>query len=273
MRRMLLPTDLSDYSKIVLEFLDDFKLVGVEEVGVLFVIDTTKLSTVSGGFDPSAFIEAEEKRAREEIPKIVEKIESHGMKPIVHEFPTGNPVVEILRFSQHYDFVVMGARGRSLFKEILLGSISESVAMKASVPVYVFKAKVVENEDKRVEKPCERLFERILVAYDFSEHSRVALKYGVEIAEKTGGELVVLYVAEDDRNLEELRPELEGRNINFRLLTARGSPARVIVEKQRELKASTIFLGSRGLGGIKALLGSVSDRVLRMSEVPVLVCR
>ncbi|MEM3927730.1 MAG: universal stress protein [Archaeoglobaceae archaeon] len=279
-RKMLYPTDFSPYSKVVLNFLNDLREAGIEEVGVLFVVNTSKLSTVSGGFDIGRYIELEEKRAEEEMPEILSLIESEGMKAKVHKpYPSGNPTVEITKIANSYDFIALGARGRGIFKEILLGSVSEGVVRKSNVPVYVFKSKVEENElGVKCYKPCEKLFERILVAYDFSNHSKLCLDYASTIAQKVGSELVILHADEDDAckvdDLQSVEKELKDSNLNFRTLKTCGSPVKVILQKQKELKASTIFIGSRGLGLGKALiLGSVSDPVIRMSEVPVFVCK
>lgn len=280
LRKMLYPTDLSPYSKIVLSFLGDLKEVGVEEIGVLFVVNTSKLSTVSGGFDVGKYIELEEKRAEEEMPKIVSLIESEGIRAkVLKPYPSGNPVTEITKASNSYDFIAIGARGRSIFKEILLGSVSEGVIRRSPIPVYVFKSKVEENEfGVKCYKPCERLFERILVAYDFSNHSRKCLEYAKAIAQRAKSEIVVLHADEDDSckidNLESVEKKLGDLNLRVKTLKICGSPAKMILKKQKELNASTIFVGSRGLGLGKALiLGSVSDPVVRMSEVPVFVCK
>ncbi|MEM0204047.1 MAG: universal stress protein [Archaeoglobaceae archaeon] len=280
LRKMLYPTDFSPYSKVVLSFLSDLREVGVEEVGVLFVVNTSKLSTVSGGFDIGRYVELEEKRAEEEMPEILSLIESEGLKAKVHKpYPSGNPVVEITKIASSYDFIALGARGRGIFKEILLGSVSEGVVRRSNVPVYVFKSKVEEDESGvKCYKPCEKLFERILVAYDFSNHSKLCLDYAKTIAQKVDSELVVLHADEDDScrvdDLQSVEKELKDSNLNFKTLKICGSPAKVILQKQKELNASTIFIGSRGLGFGKALiLGSVSDPVIRMSEVPVFVCK
>jgi nucleotide-binding universal stress UspA family protein len=53
-----------------------------------------------------------------------------------------------------------------------------------------------------------------------------------------------------------------------------GQPDREIVDLAEELGLGLIVLGSRGLGGIKrALMGSVSDSVVRHAHCPVLVLR
>lgn len=279
LEKMLFPTDFSPYSMIVTEFLDDLKTAGVREVGVLFVVNTARLSSVSGGFDLARYIDLEEKRAEEELPNLLEKLEKAGLKAkLIKPFPSGNPVTEILKASKSYDFIAMGARGRGIFKEILLGSVSEGVARRSEIPVYVFKSKTEVLEDGvKCYKPCDYLFSRILVAFDFSKHSQKALEYASEVAARTRGELILLHVEEGKSRREELAAlaeDLRARGLKVVDISAAGSPVKVILSKQEELKATTIFLGSRGISLVRSLIGgSVSDPVLRMSEVPVFISK
>jgi nucleotide-binding universal stress UspA family protein len=53
-----------------------------------------------------------------------------------------------------------------------------------------------------------------------------------------------------------------------------GDAAPQIVALAEEIEAGLIVMGSRGLGGIRrALIGSVSDAVVRHAHCPVLVVR
>jgi nucleotide-binding universal stress UspA family protein len=70
--------------------------------------------------------------------------------------------------------------------------------------------------------------------------------------------------------LERTARELGIDNAETRVLV--GDAGRGIVELAAELEASVIVLGSRGRGGlVRAVLGSVSDHVVRHAPCPVLV--
>lgn len=57
-----------------------------------------------------------------------------------------------------------------------------------------------------------------------------------------------------------------------RTMVLEGAPGQVVCEAARELAATAIVMGSRGRGGVKrALLGSVSDHVVRNSPCPVVI--
>lgn len=66
---------------------------------------------------------------------------------------------------------------------------------------------------------------------------------------------------------ENFHPELETE-----VKVVAGNPAQKIIEYAEEIEADMIIVGSHGRKGLdKALFGSVADRVLRISPVPVLV--
>jgi len=53
-----------------------------------------------------------------------------------------------------------------------------------------------------------------------------------------------------------------------------GEPGQAICDLAREIGASVVVIGSRGHGGLRrALLGSVSDHVVRNATCPVLIAR
>ena len=57
-------------------------------------------------------------------------------------------------------------------------------------------------------------------------------------------------------------------------LVVRGDPGQALCDLAAELPASVVIVGSRGRSGItRALLGSVSDHVIRHAPCPVLVMR
>lgn len=134
-------------------------------------------------------------------------------------------------------------------------------------------------------------FHRILIAIDRSESSQRAVSFATEIAERYGSEMVVFHAtpylisrggafeSEDTREGAALVDEVV-RNLKDRGLNARGEVVRVvegrvahgIVEMASSVDADAIVMGTRGrsdLGGL--FLGSVTHRVLHLSERPVLV--
>ena len=64
-----------------------------------------------------------------------------------------------------------------------------------------------------------------------------------------------------------------GENVNLSIVVQRGAPADVICQYARDHHIDCIVMGRRGIGGIRAVLGSVSTAVLRDSDLPILVVK
>jgi nucleotide-binding universal stress UspA family protein len=51
----------------------------------------------------------------------------------------GNPALEILNASKGFDLIVMGSKGMSRFKRLLMGSVSNMIVQSSDVPVLIVK--------------------------------------------------------------------------------------------------------------------------------------
>lgn len=141
----------------------------------------------------------------------------------------------------------------------------------------------------------------ILLATDGSDEAKLATEASIELSRDTGSELHVVYVlptpeqlighhlypketreaviAEAQRAAEKFlkeqaqQIEAEGgkvADIHFRS----GDPDKEILRTAEALGVGVIVIGSRGLGAIsRALMGSVSDSVVRHAHCPVFVVR
>jgi nucleotide-binding universal stress UspA family protein len=142
----------------------------------------------------------------------------------------------------------------------------------------------------------------ILLATDGSKDAELAHTTAVDLANSTNSELHVVTVAPgypsyDVRNpdvAEQLRRQVEdilneqtkkveqdgGKvaekhlGVEKHLRIAERYRAQQIVQVAEDIGAGLIVMGSRGLGGVRrALMGSVSDSVVRHAHCPVLVVR
>jgi nucleotide-binding universal stress UspA family protein len=133
---------------------------------------------------------------------------------------------------------------------------------------------------------------KILLATDGSKDAELASRTAADLAQSTSSELHVLYVGEaanpyveevglagDDRQARTvLDAEAEKvRAVGGTVAQAHlrmGKAGHEIVALAEEIGAGLIVIGSRGRGGIRrALMGSVSDSVVRHAHCPVLVVR
>jgi nucleotide-binding universal stress UspA family protein len=142
---------------------------------------------------------------------------------------------------------------------------------------------------------------RILVPVDFSDDSLRALQYAKDFATPFKAELVLLYVVEpiyyatpadmyatspnlalliDEQRrsgkaqLARLEAKLAKGRRKVRGVLKAGSPAQVIVDTAKRLKADMIIMSTHGRSGLAhVLLGSVAERVVRGASCPVLTVR
>ena len=148
---------------------------------------------------------------------------------------------------------------------------------------------------------------RILLATDGSEEATLAAQTAIDLANKTGSELHVVYAtipppyalalyegyAEGvdagaylhDESEEHTRTGQGLLDEQVRKIKAvggsvaqahlrEGRPEAEITALAEEIGAGLIVVGSRGLGGLRrAMMGSVSDSVVRHAHCPVMVVR
>lgn len=133
----------------------------------------------------------------------------------------------------------------------------------------------------------------VVVPFDFSEHSELALKRALSLVEKSE-QLHVLHVLPfliptepgvvwatiDDAHriqhaLETLKEAIDKLSITGAELEVRlGDPGQIACDRAEELGAELIVVGSHGRTGLtRMLLGSVAERVVRLAHCQVLVVK
>jgi len=138
----------------------------------------------------------------------------------------------------------------------------------------------------------------ILVPIDFSKASIKALSYAAALAERFDGKLTLMYVIEPVNVLDfagafplimedgELAATCKSRLTKLarknsiraglieNALIRRGRPHHEITEAARTLKVDIIVIATNGYSGLnRAIMGSVTERVVRNAPCPVLVVR
>jgi nucleotide-binding universal stress UspA family protein len=135
------------------------------------------------------------------------------------------------------------------------------------------------------------MFKSILVAWDGSEHAKLALREAVDLARTQDGRLTLLSVAaplqvwpgyvppitEADLESAANKTLAEGEalvpdGIPVSGHTAVGHPGIELLKRAASANHDLIVMGSRGRGAIRsAVLGSISHFVLNHAKVPVLI--
>jgi nucleotide-binding universal stress UspA family protein len=198
------------------------------------------------------------------------------------------PVVgEILREAHEWpaDLIVMGTHGASGFERLVLGSVTEKVLRRSTVPVLTIPKSAADVPDLA--------FKTLLCAFDRSEAAARALDYAVMLARDAGARLIVAHVVEHFVNedsqfarhfdtadcFRDAEPELRA------WYTARvppqafatgtvevelrcGKPSRELLAIAHDRKADFIAVGT---ASAVAVFGSTAHTIVRSADVPVLV--
>lgn len=140
------------------------------------------------------------------------------------------------------------------------------------------------------------MYSRILVPTDGSTTGESAIEYAIELASTHGATIRTIYVVnaasyggvpvetawdglgdvlrdEGHAAVERVATLADGR-VPVETVVREGSPSRAIVEEADRAECDLVVMGTHGRGGIdRLLLGSVTERVVRSSAVPVLTVR
>jgi nucleotide-binding universal stress UspA family protein len=144
---------------------------------------------------------------------------------------------------------------------------------------------------------ASRLYEKILIATDGSEYTKNAVDYGIDLAKNTGAKLHAIYVVdtaafasipmdaawesmydllrqEGDEATKYVADKAQTEGLEVERTTIEGHPADEIIKYAEKNLISLIVMGTLGKSGLdRFLLGSVAEKVVRNSKIPVLVVR
>jgi nucleotide-binding universal stress UspA family protein len=183
------------------------------------------------------------------------------------------------------DLIVMRS-SRHPFLHAVLGSTAERVCRAAPCPVIVLHSK--ETSDNAIRK--------ILVGYDFSDYSELALQLSQLLANTFNAELHLINVLnkpvwhepelawtdatvsqlyhQTNEKLQKAVADTNNKKLKIRTSVKWGKPYREILDYIKENDIDFVAMGAHGADfGKNSLFGSNIDRVLRQSPGPVLVAR
>lgn len=165
------------------------------------------------------------------------------------------------------NMIIIGRRGYTGVKKLLMGEVAAKVIGHASCKVLV------------VPRAAKFECKSIIIGADGSVHSKAAVHQGVEIAKRCGGSIIAISSYRSDNELEGAKAnvndvtETAGKeNISVEPLTPKGKSFEIIVDIANTRAADLIVVGSYGVTGLKKLLmGSSTEKVIGQAPCAVLV--
>jgi len=294
--KILLATDGSKYSDGAAKFLTNLNFSLDDEITILHVVSEVPFKTDKEYY--YTILKPILKPIKLEVsPKIIKRtlnilksINAKTRKVVINGYPDKN--INNIANKYNVDMIVMGARGLKGIRALFIGSVTRSVVINFLKPVLVIKP-----PQWKVSRKLKILFAtdgsdfanetgRFLSSVPFNTDAEITILNLIpsfyDIPERTHieaiptvkkyvAEMKTLAYRESENIINEAYELLGNRFTKIKDLTREGDPKLEILNTAKKLNVDIIVVGSKGLRGIKGMLGSVARYTLSHSECSILI--
>ncbi|MDS0296823.1 universal stress protein [Halogeometricum luteum] len=293
---ILIPTDGSDNVEPAIQYGFDIARRYDATVHALHVVDSSpierKLELTALETDLETLPDTWYEAGDDATKQIGTRAAEHGLDAVT-EVRRGIPAREIRSYitDTGIDLVCMGTRGHTGLDRVLLGSVTTRIVRTVDIPVLSVKAKPAISESE-----TQGGFENILIPTDGSKPAREAVTHALDLARTYDATLHALYVVDrgayasrpgwtwdelqqvleqnGETVLEDVQSRAAADGISVAAEITHGVPHQAIEEYCNQHGIDLVVMGTHGRSGIsRRLIGSVTERVLRNSDGPVLTIR
>ncbi|MBX0296140.1 universal stress protein [Haloarcula nitratireducens] len=278
---ILVPTDGSDCAQAAVGYAADLATRYEASVHALSVVDSRMLEDGPQSDEVTKERATIAERACNDLSESGISVEQAVRTDIPHK--------AILRYAteQGVDLIVMGTHGRTGVERYLLGSVTERVVRLSDAPVLTVKT----ADDGGVTYP----YTDILVPTDGSEGAEAAISPAIDVGNTYDARLHALSVIDtmalglDVRSagmldaleesarsaVETIEKQATQASVSgVETAIEHGNPYRGIRAYVEEHDIDLVVMGTQGRSGIERyLLGSVAEKTVRTSPVPVMTVR
>jgi nucleotide-binding universal stress UspA family protein len=295
-RRILCPCDFSEFAVRALDHAVALARWYGSRVHVLHAVPSL-VAPMAGLPMPAPVVLEPQTRDRllAELQEFAKPATAAGI-PVDLDVVEGDPAGQIVRRAQSLpaDLVVLGTHGLGGFERLVLGSVTEKVLRRSTVPVLVVPRPLAESG-----APPHAHFKSILCPLDFADPAKRALTHALSLARESQARLIVLhvleaffdelapehahfnvpefrrYMEEDARKrLLEVVPSAVQAECHVETVLSSGKAYREILRVAHERGSDLIVMGVHGRGPLDVLLfGSTAQHVVRAAHCPVLTLR
>lgn len=272
MKKILVPTDFSEYAENALEVAAQLAKRYQSEIYLLHMIElpanmTNPVGETRSNDLPEAigFMKLAKKRFNDLLTRPYLK----GLK--VHEIVEFHRAFDgIMETSKEHgcDFIVMGSKGASGFKEMFVGSNTEKVVRTSEIPVLVIK-----NNHPNFQ------IQNFVFATNLDNHNKGTLKRVVEFSKLVDTKLHLLYIntanefitsKDTDNFLEQYMEGVDFDNYEFHVYND-DSVEQGILNFTKKVSADLVGIATHGRKGLSHFFnGSISEDLVNHANHPVI---
>ena len=282
-KNVLVPVDFSPTSRLAVNYGVSFARKFHATLTLLHVVESG--AAIVAGFPVETT--AMEKQRRDQALRMLSALlasedqDDLDLRTVIKSGDIQDEIISVID-EQGAGIVVMGTHGRGLFSRLLVGSVTQGILRKVSVPILTVCGAI---------QPLA--FGRILFATDCSESSKHSFDFVLEFAHRMQSEVTVLHVLEPvaviyggaemaeyigHHNADQVQSELadfvrKGAHQDVRVETAvaEGFAADQILKAAKESSADLLLITVKHKGLVeRALLGTTAERLIREAHIPVL---
>jgi nucleotide-binding universal stress UspA family protein len=256
------------------------------------------------GFNNASWNDKQWVDERAYLASIADELAVAAAVPVTSTVPEGDAVDHICRRAWEIDadLIVMTSHGRTGLSRAWFGSVADGVLRHSAIPVFMLRP--VEGETGRT--ASRNLFRHLLVPFDGSVLAADILKPAATLAKCADARVSLLRVvqpiplptydpampfaypspAHDEQETNRIAAEATQQLAAFaRQLGDEGvgaveahvvvadHVAQSILDFAQDHHADAIAMSTHGRGASRVLMGSVADKVVRASGLPVLLLR
>ncbi|KUO49874.1 MAG: hypothetical protein APF76_01125 [Desulfitibacter sp. BRH_c19] len=292
-KKVLVCTDLSETSNVLISCAGDLKSIGVQEVILAHIDYKIPISP-----DEEVVISPDNPLLKEQ-QSILQEAGLNTTIESVHGIPAHT--INLIAEKHNVSAIVIGSHGKGILKRTTIGSVSGEVLNLAKKPVLLVRVK--QDKTQNIVLECKQMSGHILYLTDFSSTAEKALNYVEKLVQETKCPVSILHVQNyekldmallsfpqvelsliekiEKQKTKEIQTELQA--IKNRLEKAgstsvdfdfpEGRAIDVVIDTIKNKPAlSLVVMGSQGKGFVSELfMGSLSLQVTRYSPIPVML--
>jgi nucleotide-binding universal stress UspA family protein len=274
---LICPVDLSEASRAALAHAAVIADHFGAEIIVLTVVDPF-VAAIASAEPTGVTIENDTEQALRRYCRETLAHLGAGPRTMKFRYAVGDAATEIVRaaYECNADLIVMSSHGRRGIRKMVFGSTTERVLRQTHVPVLIAPASKMEAP--ALSELAGQINE-VIAPVDLTTFSEHQIKVAAAIARATGAPLALAHVLTPEVTsspLARARVEISrlqasvAPDVLTECFVLSGEPSEQIVELTRSRAANLIVMGLHSSGLLGPRMGSVTYRVLSMTDAFVL---